>query len=171
MLLYHPFKPFFDKDSRILILGSFPSLKSRELGFYYQNKNNRFYQILELLFDLSPKSLSMQNVQKDFLKTQKIALWDMFKSCDITKSKDESIRLKDKNTTANDLNLVLEKAPIKAIFTTGKTAHKGFCHFYAHFKQVYPKLSYHILPSSSSANARFSLEELVHEYKLIKAYL
>ncbi|TKX28367.1 DNA-deoxyinosine glycosylase [Campylobacter sp. MIT 12-5580] len=171
MLLYHPFKPFFDENSRILMLGSFPSLKSRELGFYYQNKNNRFYQILELLFNLAPKSLTKQESQKAFLKAYKIALWDIFKSCDITKSKDESINLKDINTKANDLSFVLEKAPIKAVFTTGKKAHHAFCHFYVNFKQNYPSVFYHTLPSSSSANARFSLEKLVDEYKLIKAYL
>lgn len=86
--LTHPFKPFFDKDSKILILGSFPSVKSREDGFYYQHPRNRFWPILETLFDTRLENITKQQA---FLKEKNIAIWDVLQSCKIKNSDDKTI--------------------------------------------------------------------------------
>ncbi len=165
MLLTHPFKPFFNADSKILILGSFPSVKSRELGFYYQNKNNRFWRIFEknfnekLIFD--DKNLQIKR-QKDFLKRYKIALWDVFQMCFIKGSSDLSI----KGAKFNDIEKLLAKSRITHIFITGKTAYNAFIKAFDELKS-----STTYLPSSSSANANFSLEKLCEIYTQIKISL
>lgn len=156
-MIKHPLNPIFDKDSKILILGTMPSVTSRELNFYYAHPQNRFWKILEALFntDIIDK--------EEFLLKNKIALWDVIASCDITGSSDSSI----KNVVPNDISRVIKNSNIKAIFTTGKTAYKLYN------KYVYPKtlIKAIYLPSSSPANCRFSFEEILKEYKKIKDYL
>ncbi len=153
----HAFEPVYDKCSRILILGSIPSIKSREVGFYYSHPQNRFWKIMAHLFqeEICDK--------KEFCLKHKIALWDTISSCDIHASSDASIR----NVVPNDLSQILDAANIQMIFTEGKKAH-----------EIYQKYLYPIyqredicLSSPSSANARMSLSELVEEYKQILPYL
>lgn len=172
----HPFKPFFDKNSKILILGSFPSIKSRELGFYYQNKNNRFWKILEAVYHLKKGELKDIKAQKFFLKEHNIALWDVVQSCEIKNSSDSTI----KNPQINDLTLILNQAKIQTIALSGKKAFELFQK--SSFYQKYISSSNQgilnyakewdirllSLPSSSSANAKFKDEDLIKEYKKIK---
>lgn len=156
-ILTHPFKPFFDKNSKILILGSFPSVKSRQDGFYYQHPRNRFWRILENLFNTKLENITKQQA---FLKENKIALWDVLASCKIKNSDDKTISY----AKANNLNLILSQAKIQAIFTTGKSAYKFFIKFH-------PNLKAFALPSSSPANLNFSFEKLLEEYSQIKNFL
>jgi len=154
--VYHEFPAFYDTDSKVLILGSIPSVKSRELGFYYMHPKNRFWKVLSLVFDCSILD------KKEFLKQLRIALWDVLESCEINGSSDSSIN----KEIPNDIPALLEKCSIKAIFTTGKTAHK---YYMKYFKDL--DIPCFNLPSTSPANCRVGLDELVKEYKIIKEYL
>lgn len=111
--LTHPFEPFFDKDSKILILGSFPSIKSRQDGFYYQHPRNRFWPILETLFDVKLENIAEQQA---FLRKKHIALWDVLQSCKIKNSDDKTISY----AKANDLSPILSQTKIQAIFILDK---------------------------------------------------
>ena len=115
-LLFHELPPFFENDSETLILGSFPSPKSRECGFYYGHPQNRFWKTLAAVF----KEEIPVNIEekKEFLRRQKIALWDVIASCEIKGAEDGSIR----RAKANDLSVILNAAAIRKILTTGKTA-------------------------------------------------
>ncbi len=157
MQVFHEFPPVFDKDSKILILGSIPSVKSREMGFYYMHPQNRFWKVLENVFQEKIKD------KKEFCLKHHIALWDTCASCEINASSDASI----KKIVPNDLATILDKASIKQIFTTGKKAH-----------QIYQKYLYPIykredicLSSTSPANAKKHLEDLVSEYKILLEFL
>lgn len=152
--LTHPFEPFFDENSKILILGSFPSIKSREENFYYQHSKNRFWKIFELLFDCKLQTIYDQKL---FLKIHHIALWDVIASCKIKNSDDKTISY----AKANDINVILNKAKIEKIFVLGKIASKYFVKFY-------PDIKFFELPSSSPANMSYSLEDLVQKYSIIK---
>lgn len=160
MKVMHEFKPIYDNKSKILILGTMPSIKSRANKFYYANPTNRFFKIMESLFNT--KLLSNDD-KKAFLLKNKIALWDVCKECDILASSDSSI----KNIIPNDISIILNSAPIKAIFTTGKTAYKLYQ------KYIFPttKIEAISLPSSSSANASYSLDKLINEYQIILKFL
>ena len=153
MKVKHELEPFYDKDSKILILGSIPSIKSRELGFYYMHPFNRFWQVLEKVF--KEKIID----KKAFLIKHHIALWDVIKECDIKSSSDSSI----KNVKVNDINKLLKKTKINKIYTTGSKANSLYQ------KYIYPKTKIKniALPSTSSANAKMKLETLVEEYKII----
>ncbi len=153
MKVTHELEPFFDKDSKILILGSIPSIKSRELGFYYMHPSNRFWQVLEKVF--KEKIID----KKAFLMKHHIALWDVIKECDIKSSSDSSI----KNVKTNDINELLKKTKINKIYTTGSKADSLYQ------KYIYPKTKIKniALPSTSSANAKMKLETLVEEYSKI----
>ncbi|ECK7552090.1 DNA-deoxyinosine glycosylase [Campylobacter jejuni] len=154
--LTHPFEPFFDKDSKILILGSFPSIKSRQYGFYYQHPRNRFWPILETLFDVKLENITEQQA---FLRKKHIALWDVLQSCKIKNSDDKTISY----AKANDLNLILSQTKIQAIFTTGQSAYKFFTKFHSRLKAI-------VLPSTSPANLNFSFEQLLQNYEIIKKF-
>lgn len=160
MKVMHEFKPIYDNKSKILILGTMPSIKSRANKFYYSNPTNRFFKIMESLFNT--KLLSNDD-KKAFLLKNKIALWDVCKECDILASSDSSI----KNIIPNDISIILKSSPIKAIFTTGKTAYKLYQ------KYIFPttKIEAISLPSSSSANASYSLDKLINEYQIILKFL
>ncbi len=155
--MLHPIPPTFDSSSRILILGSFPSVKSRESGYFYGHPQNRFWRLLAALFE---SSLPVTNEEKQsFLLQNHIALWDVIASCDITGSSDASI----KNVIANDLSVILEAAPIQKIFTNGKKAD-------ALYKQyIFPKIGRPAvcLPSTSPANAAWTLDKLCQAWKVI----
>lgn len=155
-MLIHPLKPIYNKYSKILILGSFPSSTSRKNNFYYAHKSNRFWKIFEVLFNINLKS----NLQKKkFLLNNNIALWDVLHSCDIKNSRDSSI----KNPIPNDIKTIITKSNIKYIFITGKTAYNLYNKYFKNdinIKAVY-------LPSPSSANVKYTLDNLVKIYKKI----
>lgn len=155
MRVTHEFGPFYDKKSKILILGSIPSPKSRELGFYYMHPQNRFWKVLSSVFD-EEVPISIED-KKQLLKKHNIALWDVLKSCDIDGASDSSI----KNPIPNDIEVILNNSKVEKIYTTGKTAYK----FYN--KYILSKIGIEAiyLSSTSPANAKMSLEELVEEYK------
>lgn len=150
----HNLEPIYDKDSKVLILGSFPSVKSREVASYYAHPQNRFWKILESLYNEEIID------KKAFLLKHHIALWDVIASCDIKGSSDTSI----KNVKVNDINKIIKTSKIEKIFTTGKKAYN----LYNKYLLEETKIEAIYLPSPSPANASMSLEELVNEYKKIK---
>ena len=114
--IVHPIPPFYDQSSRILILGSFPSVKSRESGFFYGHPQNRFWRVLSTVFGESvPETIEEKKAQ---LLTHRVALWDVIASCRITGSSDSSIR----DAVPNDVATLLSQTDVRAIFTNGKTA-------------------------------------------------
>ena len=154
----HPFPPLYDKNSKVLILGSFPSVKSREQMFFYGHKQNRFWQVVSQVFECElPRTVEEK---KKLLLSNGIALWDVIASCDIENSADSSI----KNVVANDISEILENADIKTIFTNGKTAGKYYD------KYIKNKIGREAvcLPSTSPANAAWSAEKLVEAWRVIK---
>ncbi len=155
----HTFPPYYNQDSKILILGTMPSRKSRELGFYYMHPQNRFWKVLSKVFEEEfPNSLEEK---KEFLKKHKIALWDCVQSCDIEASSDASIQ----NVVPTNLSLILENTEVKRIYTTGKKAGE----LYRKYHYPKTKIENIPLPSTSSANiANFSEEDLVKYYQSIK---
>ena len=159
-MIIHPFKPVIFKESRVLILGSFPSVKSREVDFYYGNKNNRFFKILEVIFD--EKIDESKEAKIDFLRRHKIALFDVVKSCEIVGSSDSSLSVKE----VNDIGKLIENTDIEKILLNGK---KAFEIFQKYIK--IDKVKYFYIPSSSPANASFSLDRLVFEYRKQLEYL
>lgn len=158
----HTFGPVYDKNSRILILGSMPSVKSREQQFYYGHPQNRFWKVLPAVFgEAAPDTIEEK---KDFLLRNKVALWDVIASCDIIGSSDSSI----KNVRENDMNVILSAANISTVFVNGGKAHELFIKYCGRFvqKDVHedkPKLVK--LPSTSPANAAWSLERLTKAWK------
>lgn len=153
----HPFDPIYDENSKILFVGSVASTKSRELGFPYASPHNRFWKILEIIFN--EKIINHQ----EFLLKHNIALWDSIKSCEIIGSSDSSI----KNIKVNEIWKITKNSNIKAVFTNGKKA------FNVYQKYIYPKtkISATYLPSTSPAYASKKLEDLVEDYKVILNYL
>lgn len=150
----HPFPAIYDSNSKVLILGSFPSVISREQKFYYANKNNRFWKVLSLLYEEEITD------RESFCHTHHIALWDVIHSCTIIGSKDETIQ----NVVPNDISKIIHESKIKCVFTTGSKASM----LYEKYNQLDVK---HItLPSTSSANAKFHVEDLLKSYKIIKDY-
>jgi len=146
----HPFPPLFDSQSRILILGSFPSIKSREGCFFYHHPQNRFWKVLAAVLNV-PTPVTIEE-KSAMLHAHHIALWDVIASCEIVGSSDSSIR----NVIPNDLSPIFAAAEIRAVFCNGGTA-------YAHY-QKYAKPVTDIfarkLPSTSPANATWTLEKL-----------
>ncbi len=156
--IIHPIEPVYYSDSRILILGSFPSVKSREEGFFYGHPQNRFWRVMAAVFeDSTPESIPEK---RDFLIRNRVALWDVIKSCEITGSSDASI----KNVEVNDLSRILDNADIKSIFVNGKTAEKMF-RLYTEPMLKGEMGSAVLLPSTSPANAAWSLDRLTEEWR------
>ncbi len=154
-MISHPIPPVFDERSEILILGSFPSVKSREEGFFYGHPQNRFWKVLSAVFDeCEPRAVEEK---KQFLLRHRIALWDVIASCEITGSSDSSI----KNVIPNDISALLSHTPITRIFVNGKTAEKYYR------KYIRPSVGTDaiLLPSTSPANAAWSLGQLIEEWK------
>lgn len=157
----HPIPPLFTEASRVLILGSFPSVASREAAFFYGHKQNRFWRVISELFESElPESIEDKT---RLIIENRLALWDVIAECDINGSSDSSI----KNVVANDLSVILDNADIKQIFVNGKTAEKNY------IKYIEPKLGKRAvcLPSTSPANAAWSVERLIGEWKVIKEYI
>ncbi len=154
----HTFEPIFNGKSKILILGTFPSVKSRENNFYYGHPQNRFWSVLaEILKTETPCSIVEK---KKMLLENKIAIWDVVGSCEISNSSDMSI----KNVVPNDISVILENSNIKTVYANGKTAEKLYNKYLLKEteKEIIP------LPSTSPANAAFSKERLVKAWEIIK---
>ena len=157
-MLVHPIPPVFDAQSRVLILGSFPSVKSREVGFFYGHPQNRFWRVLAALFQEETPLTTEEKTA--FLLRHRIALWDVLKSCEIEGSSDQSIR----NAEGNDLSVILETASIRQIFVNGRTAEKYY------LKYLLPNTGREAvcLPSTSPANAAWSLPRLIGAWKPVR---
>ena len=155
--MLHPIPPVYDARSRVLILGSFPSVASRETAFFYGHPQNRFWRVLGAVFGEDvPADV---DGKRAFLLAHRVALWDVIAECEITGSADASIR----GAAANDLSPIFETAPIERVFTNGQTAHKLYArHLAPRFGEDTP------LPSTSPANASWSLERLVVAWRVIK---
>ncbi len=151
----HPLPPFYDGDSKILILGSFPSVKSREQMFYYGHPQNRFWKVLAAVFDEDvPESIPDK---KDLLTRHHIALWDVIRSCDITGSSDASIS----NVVPTDISVILSEADIRIIIINGKTADR----YYRKYTQPAIGRDAICMPSTSPANAAWSVERLADKWR------
>lgn len=151
----HPIAPVFDENSRILILGSFPSRKSREAGFFYGHPQKRFWRVLAQVF-ACPLPETVEEKTR-FLLENRIALWDVIASCEITGSADSSIR----NVVANDLSRIFSAAPVETIYVNGKTAEK----YYRKYLQNTVGREAVCLPSTSPANAAWTLPRLVEAWQ------
>ena len=154
--------PVIDAESRILLLGTMPSPKSRETGFYYGHPQNQFWNVLAAVFDTgTPQSIPEKLA---FLHAHHIALWDVLHSCEIKGAEDSSIQ----NPVVHDIRSLLSKAPIRQIFTTGKKAtalYTKYCFPDTQRESIY-------LPSTSAANrGRFPFTALVTEYSILRTYL
>lgn len=153
----HEFEPVYNKESEVLILGTFPSVKSREQGFFYGHPQNRFWKVIAGLIG-SPAPVSIEE-KKTLLLQNKIAVWDVIAQCDIAGSSDSSI----KNVIPANIESVVRGSKIKRIYANGNTAKKLYD------KYILPELSMEItgLPSTSPANAGYSLERLLEAWKVI----
>lgn len=158
-LVTHTFPPFYNTDSEILILGSIPSRKSRELEFYYMHPQNKFWKVLAKVF--SEEVPNTIEDKKTFLINHKIALWDTIESCEIKGSSDSTI----KNVEPTDLNKIIKSSNIKKIYTTGKKAYD----LYNKYQYEKTKIEATCLPSTSPANvANYKECQLVEAYNIIK---
>ncbi|MBR3974579.1 MAG: DNA-deoxyinosine glycosylase [Clostridia bacterium] len=157
-MISHPFPPFFDKDSKVLILGSFPSVKSREQMFFYGHPQNRFWKVIAAVTE-SKLPVTIKE-KKELLKNNHIALWDVIASCEITGSSDSSI----KDVVPNDISEIIKNSDIKYIFVNGKTAEK---YYNKYIREAIGREAV-CLPSTSPANAGWSFERLVDAWKVIK---
>lgn len=155
--MQHNIAPVYDKSSRVLILGSFPSVKSREERFYYAHPQNRFWRVLAAMLNCDvPDTIEKKQV---CLLQNNIALWDVIESCDIDGSDDASIR----NVIPNNLSRIIENADIKRIFTNGGTADK----LYREYCLPQTKIPANRLPSTSPANAGYSFDRLLEAWKIV----
>ncbi len=157
-MIIHNISPVYDENSAVLILGSFPSVKSREEGFFYGHPQNRFWRVLSAVFDEScPQSIE---AKKELLLKRNIALWDVIASCDIEGSSDASIT----NVVPNDISGIIAESRIKAVFLNGKTAEKLYKKYIADSVSL-PAVC---LPSTSPANAKWTAEKLKEEWKVVR---
>lgn len=155
--IIHPLKPFYRPDSEILILGSFPSVKTRESGFFYGHPQNRFWKVLaELFAEAEPSNIPEK---ESLLVRHKIALYDVIKECDIRGSADSSIR----NAKPTDLKFIIESTSIQTIFCNGQLSAKMF----SRYQEPILKQEALVLPSTSPANARWTLPKLVEAWSVI----
>ena len=151
----HPFPPLYDKNSRVLILGSFPSVKSREMMFFYGHPQNSFWKVIASIFDEAvPNSIEEK---KKLILGNHLALWDVIAECEIVGSSDASI----KNAKANDISEILNNSQIQKIIVNGKTAER----LYIKYIEPATGIKAVVLPSTSPANAAWSLERLVDVWK------
>ena len=155
--IIHPFPPIYNSESRILILGSFPSTASRAREFYYGHPRNRFWPLLAALLN-EPEPYTIEE-KKQLLLNHRIALYDAVSSCAVDNSADASIHA----VVPADLSGIFQTAAIQAVFANGNKAHEVCT------KQI--GISAVKLPSTSPANARFSFDDLLAAWKAIRAYL
>ena len=157
----HPFKPIFNKNSKILILGSFPSVISRKFGFYYTNPQNRFWRVLAGILNIAvPESI---DEKIKFLLSHHIAIYDAAISCEIEGSSDAKM---SKIVPAN-LKPIFEEAKIRQVYANGGKAYE-ICKKYLEDEIIKATKNEVIkLPLTSPANAKFSLEKLAKEWSMI----
>ena len=154
--LSHPFPPLYDAESRILILGSFPSVKSREAMFFYGHPQNRFWRVISSVLGCEcPRTIEEK---QRMLHARHIALWDTIASCEISGSSDSSIR----EAVPTDLTPILQTAPIRQIFCNGTASYQLYCR---HQRKRTGREAVR-LPSTSPANAAKSVDELVKEWAI-----
>ena len=155
--VFHPFEPIYDGNSRILILGSFPSVKSREQQFYYGHPQNRFWKVIAALYGREVPVTVCE--KKTLLLECRLALWDSVASCVISGSSDASIR----DVQANDLSMILDRNPIRMICCNGKTSWQQY------EKLIRPQTGREAvcLPSTSPANAQWTLQKLTDAWSVI----
>ena len=159
--MIHTIEPVFNQDSKVLLLGTFPSPKSREFGFYYSHPRNRFWPIIADLCSCNIPITKDEKIQ--FLLAHKIALWDVLQSCSIQGADDASIQ----EPVANPIHILLQKTSVKAIFTTGNKAaalYKTYC-------LCKTGILAFVLPSTSPANCRMTYDNLKQAYAVILPYL
>lgn len=155
--LTHTFEPVFNKESKVLILGSFPSVKSRENNFYYGHPQNRFWKVLAQVLETDvPQTIEEK---KKFLLEYHIAVWDVIESCKIIGSSDTSI----KDVVVNDFSNVLEKSSIQRIYVNGGKAYE----LYYKYAEKQTGIAAVKLPSTSPANAAWNVDRLCGEWKQI----
>lgn len=156
--IIHPIPPLYDAESKILILGSFPSIKSREAMFFYGHPQNRFWPLLARLFGEDiPTSIEEK---KSLVLRHRVALWDSIHSCTIVGSSDSSVR----DVVPNDLSVILDNSKVERIYCNGALSHKMYT------KYIYPTTGIAAvkLPSTSPANAAFNMDRLEKEWQVIK---
>ena len=156
--LDHTIPPVWRADARILLLGSFPSPKSREQAFFYGHPQNRFWRVLAAVWGVEPPQTIEAKIA--FLHAHRLALWDVIASCEIEGASDASVR----DAVPNDLTPILSEAEIAAVCTTGTTAHR----LYTRLLEPATGLPAIALPSTSPANARMSFEALVEAYRILR---
>ena len=159
--LSHPIPPLYDENSRILILGSFPSRASRQAAFFYGHPQNRFWKTVSALLGCAcPRTVEEKAAM---LHSHHIALWDTIASCDIENSSDASIR----GAVPNDLSPILQAAQIRAIFCNGAASYDLYCRYL----QSVTGIEAQKLPSTSPANAAWTQEKLLSGWQVILEYL
>lgn len=156
--LDHPFGPLYSAHSRVLILGSFPSVKSREQNFFYGHPQNRFWRVIAAIFD-SPVPETIDE-KKELIISSDLALWDSIASCEIKGSSDASIR----NVKANDLSIILDNCDIEQIYCNGRKSYD----LYEKYIEPVTGQKAICLPSTSPANARWSLDRLIEAWSVIR---
>lgn len=156
-MIVHPIPPLYDKNSRILILGSFPSVKSREANFFYGHPQNRFWKVISRV--LSEKTPVTIQEKKTMLLRHNIALWDVIHSCEIEGSADSTI----KNVVPNDIRTILEDSEITKVYVNGKKAEA----MYKKYVEKQTGIKAVVLPSTSPANAAWNEEKLYAAWKVI----
>ncbi len=154
----HPIPPLYSASSSVLILGSFPSVKSREQEFFYGHPQNRFWRVIAAVYGTSVPNAVEE--KKKLILSNGLALWDVIAECEIEGSSDSSISA----VKPNDISIILNNCPVKRIFVNGKTAEKYY------IKYIQPKIGLKAvcLPSTSPANAAWSFERLCEAWKVIK---
>lgn len=156
--IIHPIPPTYDEQSEILILGSFPSVKSREMKYFYGHPQNRFWKVVAAIYDEEvPMTVDERHA---FLIRNHIAAWDVIASCTIEGSSDSSIR----DVKVNDFTRILSTAPIHRIYVNGKKAEEMYIRY------AYPQTGREAicLPSTSPANAAWKFDRLVEAWSVIK---
>lgn len=159
--LTHPFGPLYDENSRVLILGSFPSVKSREQNFFYGHPQNRFWKVIASVFGEPVPDQTDIVSKKSLILSNSLALWDSIASCEIVGSSDSSIR----NARPNDIRRILDSAPIERIYCNGKKSHE----LYIKYIEPMTGREAECLPSTSPANAQWTLERLMDAWKVIRS--
>ena len=151
----HPIPPLYNDKSEVLILGSFPSVKSREANFFYGHPQNRFWKVIARIFDEEvPQTIEEK---KRLILTHHLSMWDVIAECDIIGSSDSSI----KDVVPNDLSVILDNAPIRRIIVNGKTAEK----MYNKYTLDKTGIKAVVMPSTSPANAAWDIDRLVTEWE------
>ena len=156
-MIDHPFPPLYNEESRVLILGSFPSVKSREQAFFYGHPQNRFWKVLGGVF--GQEAPATVEEKRAFLLRNRVALWDVIASCEIVGSADSTI----KNAVPNDLSSILNNSKVSRIFVNGATAKR----LYDRHLLPVTGMEATVLPSTSPANAAWSVERLIGEWNKI----